>query len=40
MGSEVFLPDIEERLCFVDLDVTYGAVFTGFQVTDDAHFTN
>lgn len=34
------LPNIEKRLCFVDLDITYGAVFTGCQVADNAHFTN
>lgn len=34
------LPNIEKRLCFVDLDITYGTVFTRRQVADNAHFTN
>lgn len=32
-------PNIEKRFCFVDLDITYGTVFTRRQVADNAHFT-
>lgn len=34
------LPDIEERFCFMNLDITNRTIFAGLQIPHNAHFAD
>lgn len=39
-GNPQPLPDIDERFCFMNLDITNWTIFAGLQIPHNAHFAD